>query len=108
VIIGVRRCQVQTLAAVCGLSERTVERHLEAARLPPARSLLAWSLIIHAFWRIEMLHWPLKRTALAANLPSTAGLSHLVARHTGGTLNEISARGGFHSVLGRFSSMLHP
>ena len=100
-VVGATRCRVAALAAAAGMSVRTAERQLKIAGVPSARRLLAWSLLAHVVWRIDVLECTPKQAALRAGFASRDALANFAHRHQGHTLNELCRR-GFDAFLQRY------
>jgi AraC-like DNA-binding protein len=105
-ILGERRCQVGAVARVCGLSQRTIERRLESAHLPPVWRLLGWSLVLNAAWRLDVLGWPVKRAAAVAGFANRETFATFFSRHTGYAIGEFRSHQGFDAQLSAFEATL--
>ena len=100
-VLGYKRQRVSVVAKWCCVSERTLERRLAAGALPPARTLLSWSLAIHSAWRLEALDWSAKRVAASAELSSVAALSKHLSHHFARGISKIREQ-GFEQTLAEY------
>jgi AraC-like DNA-binding protein len=79
--LGMRRVSVPALARACGLSIRTIEWRLAAAKSLRASRLLGSALCLHAAWRLELNGWGIKRVAAESGFASAAAFARFVRRH---------------------------
>lgn len=96
---GHRRLSVGRFAALCGLASRTVEWRLQAACMPPPRTLLGWMLALHGLWRVDVLGRPMPQVAGASGFTSTRTWATYIQRQTGERPAALLARGGFRILV---------
>lgn len=109
VIVGRRRMSVGAFLARCGLKPRAVQRRLCQSGLPTLRGFLAWSMILHSVWRMEVLGFPAKRVADLAGYSgpgATAALSELLNDHLGFRLRASCEPGTFAELMRQFGKAI--
>lgn len=101
-VLGARRASVADLAALCGISVRTLEWRLRSARMMTARRLLRWMMTLHATWHLDVRRSTPKSIADGMRFASTAALYSLLARQMVRAPTGELRRLGFHGALARF------
>ncbi len=100
-LAGVVRRHVPAFARSFGWSERTVSWLLRREGLPDASSLLAWALILHTVWRLDVLRQAPKRVAFHtgyAGIGGVSALSEFIFRRTGRRLRTLRSSGSFATL----------
>jgi len=108
VIAGRRRMGVRSFADACRRPLRTLEWRLRCAGTLPPAELLALCTCLHAAWRLDVLGWTPKRTAIESRFSNSAALGNFLERHTGMRPREIVHRKTFDDLLERFESLAFP
>lgn len=94
-----RHMPVSAFATAIHVPQRTVEGRLRAEGSFEAWRLLGWSVSLHAFWRLEVRRWSLKRVAVSLGFGSAEALGSHLQRHLGERPRALLARQSFESIL---------
>jgi len=105
-ILGRRRRRLADLARACRAPPRTIQWQLSHHGEQTASDLLGWSVALHTMWRVDVLNWSLKRSAVTAGFPSGDALSDYVCRHVGRRPRTLHLQGGFEALLGQWRGLL--
>jgi AraC-like DNA-binding protein len=108
ILLGFPKSGVQSVAGVLGVSGRTLERRLAAARTLSPRMILAWSVVLNVAWRMERESMPLKSIVRHSGFPSSESLANAVRRACGHSPGRIVSRLGFDALLDCFCDQLRP
>lgn len=111
VIAGRRRVSTDAFLARCGWQARTVQARLRKASLPSPHIFLAWSMVLHTVWRMEVLGLPAKRAAYLAGYSGSSAnvaLGEYLHGHVGLRLRESGTPGTFAGLLHQFGNLLRP
>jgi AraC-like DNA-binding protein len=106
-IAGSRRLGVAEFAWLARVSERTLQRRLAIAGLPCARRLLAWAMILHSAWRLEVIGQRVKEAGVSAGFLTREAFTSFVRRHSGFTLSRLCQDGSFRENMETFLSELY-
>lgn len=101
-----RALTVARLAALIGVSRKTLALRLRRARLPSASTLIAWGRLLRATHLIEQPGYRARHAALEAGFPSDVALHNAARRHTGHPLRDLLRLGGFSHVMAMFAEII--
>lgn len=90
------------VAAVFGLSRRTLQNRLTEARLPPLRPFLTWCRILVAAGLLDEPGHTLDSVAAQLDFHEAANLRMTLRRYTGTNITHLRARGAFVQALRAF------
>lgn len=105
-IAGSRRLSVTAFAKLASVSERTLQRRLAIAGLPPAVRLVGWATMLHSAWRLEVAGERLKEASASGGFSSREAFTGFIRRHGGCTASRLRNAGSFHQMLGAFLAEL--
>lgn len=100
------RLRVLTAATWCGLAPRSLERHLQAERLPNARTVIGSCVGLHVAWWLDVQGWSVKQVIAEMGFGDPAALARPLKRHFGCTPRTLRAAGGFNALLRHFNLRL--
>lgn len=90
------------VAAVFGLSRRTLQNRLTEARLPPMRPFLTWCRLLVAAALLDEPGHTLESVAAQLDFHEAGNLRMTLRRYTGTTLTHLRSRGAFVQALQAF------
>ncbi len=102
------RLQVERAATLLGVSRRTLENRVALAALPPAHSVIAWCVALHAAWQLDVLGHRPKEVAATLGFASGAAVANLLRRYCGCSATSLRNHGGFQTQLARFATLVQP
>lgn len=102
------RLYVERAATLLGVSRRTLENRLALGALPPAHSVIAWCVVLHAAWQLDVLGHRPKEVAANLGFASGAAVANLLRRYCGCSARSLRNHGGFQTQLERFAALVQP
>lgn len=105
-IAGSKKISVTTFAQLAHISERTLQRRLAIAGLPPAVRLLGWATMLHSAWRLEVAGERVKEASVTGGFRTREAFTGFIRRHAGCTASRLCDEGSFHDTLGAFLAEL--
>jgi AraC-like DNA-binding protein len=96
----------EAVAATVGLTARSLAGHLRRAGLPPLATLMSWSRVLAASYRLEFTAEPVGIIARSLGFSNPASLRSALKRYANDTPNELRESGGFGWVLRCFERYL--
>lgn len=97
---------IEAIARAAGLTPRQLAAELRRAGMPAVSSLVTWSRLLTAAYRLERSTESTVAIARSVGLPSGPALSRLLKRYANETVNGIREPGGFGWVLRCFERFL--
>lgn len=94
------------VAAVFGLSRRTLQNRLTDARLPPLRPFLTWCRLLVAAALLEEPGHTLDSVAAQLDFYDGANLAVTLRRYTGANITRLRARGAFTESMRAFREVV--
>ena len=104
--VGRRRAYVNNVASHVGIAVRTLEWRLARAKMPSAKDLLRWALLLHATWGLEHHGRRLKQVAASAGFSSTPAFTNFVRRNSGISPTKLREPGSFVELLRQYACRL--
>jgi AraC-like DNA-binding protein len=89
---------VTDVARALNRSERTLERQLVHAGLPPAHRVLGWCRLLRAAYRLDQQGATVKVVAAELGYPSAHAFAQHLHRHAGLTITDLRRSGGFRGL----------
>jgi len=106
IIAGSKRLAVNSFAQLTRMSERTLQRRLAIAGLPPASRLLSHATMLHSAWRLEVGGDRVKEVVAASGFVTREAFTSFVGRHAGCTVSHLTREGTFIQMLDDFLAEL--
>lgn len=100
------RLNVQQVAAVFGVSRRTLAREHERYGLPQPSTLVAWSRILVAACLLGTPQHSIEKTARLVGFASASALSRATQRYASVRPSDLRRRNAFELLLRRFGSAM--
>ncbi len=94
------------VAAVFGLSRRTLQNRLTDARLPPVRPFLTWCRLLVASALLDEPGHTLDSVAAQLDFHDGANLAVTLRRYTGANITQLRAHGAFTEAIRAFQDRL--
>lgn len=89
-----------------GIPYRTLSRQLDASALPSPKAVLAWYRLLHAAWRMELLHQGREIVAKQSGFSSGVVLAKTLRRYANLSWTQLREEVGFNGLLTRFEALL--
>lgn len=110
------RPSVAAVALRCGMSGRSLERHLLNEGAPRPAHVIQTLACLRIAWALDVWRWRPKEVAVFAGFETAAALTNFLKRHSGMTPRELATEVSFAtllallapSVVGNNSAGLHP